>query len=256
MEKIKKLRSREYPAFTLNETIEFVLSLADLIMLQSISYEAVAKQMNVSATTNSFKGKISAARQFGLVATSSGGTMSFLSAAKTFAFPTGTNDDIAQLKLQCFSTPKLYSELLNLYKDKPIPAQKSLENILTTRFGITSSAKEIAAKTFIETANEVGAVVGGILTLDIQPTSTQRKVQDEEQSDSSATISANETAHTTRHDVGDFSFEFPTLSGKTARLVIPRDVKIKDIDFIGKSIQNLLPDFLENLKDEIEQKTE
>jgi len=221
-------------------------------MLNSISYETAAKALELSVTTKSFKFKISSARQFGLIATSSGETLTFLDTAKAFVFPT-EKVDLEQLKLQCFENPRLYGELLELYRDKAIPKQHSLENILTTTFGIAPNAKELAAKVFIETANEVGAIVGGILTLDIQVNSIQDKVNDEEQADlSTITTTTNEEVYTNLQTPENFKFMIPTLGSKTATLLIPNEINTKDIDFINMFIQNMLPAFLENLKNEIE----
>lgn len=260
MEKPKKIRSKEYPACTLNEAIEFVIALKDYVMLPSIPYEVAAKQTNVSVTTKSFKYRISSARQYGLIATSSGKTLTFLDSARAFAFPTDTVD-LNQLKLDSFSAPKLYSDLLELYGGKSIPTQQSLENVLITSFGIAPNAKEVAAKTFIDTANEIGAVVGGILTLDVQsaPVENDQHSNNETDSIGNDISKDNEDKHKKRENVdytSHYKFEIPTLGSNTATLLIPNNVNEKDIDFIDMCIKTMLPTFLTNLKSEIAQTTE
>ena len=53
-------------------------------------------------------------------------------------------------------------------------------------------------------------------------------------------------------DQPGYCFTIPTLSGSVAKVVIPQDVTEKDLDFITLYIQNMLPTFISNLKEELE----
>lgn len=168
-EKKSKPKSKDYPAYTLEKTVEFVSKFKDFPPNKPIAYDVAAKECNVSATTKSFGYTLSAARQYGLIATSTGRSFTLLPAATRLIRPTESNDVLRALKVECFSTPKLYSELISSYSGKSIPALATLENVLITYHGILPGAAKKAAETFIDTANEVGVVQNGILDLDIDP---------------------------------------------------------------------------------------
>ena len=167
--KKSKPKSKEYPAYTLGKAIEFVSKFKDFPQNKPIAYDVAAKECNVSATTKSFGYTLSAARQYGLIATSAGRSFTLLPVATRLIRPTETNDALQALKVECFSNPKLHSELISTYSGKSIPALATLENVLITYHGILPVAAKKAAETFIDAANEVGVVQNGILNLDIDP---------------------------------------------------------------------------------------
>ena len=78
-EKKSKPKSREYPAVTLDAAVAFVEKFRDYPQNKPISYDVAAETCGVKATTNSFKYTLSSARQYGLISTSSGKTISFWS---------------------------------------------------------------------------------------------------------------------------------------------------------------------------------
>lgn len=49
-----------------------------------------------------------------------------------------------------------------------------------------------------------------------------------------------------------YCFTIPTLSGSVAKVIIPQNVTEKDLDFITLYIENMLPTFISNLKEELE----
>ena len=117
-EKKTRIKSKEYPAITLNQAIEFIEKLKDLPMSKPISYELAASTIGVSANTKSFRYAISAAKQYGLISTSSGNKIAFLEPAKKLLFPTEDAISISKIKFQCFTAPKIYSELIQEYEGK------------------------------------------------------------------------------------------------------------------------------------------
>ena len=173
VEKKSKPKSKEYPACTLGKAIEFVEKFKDFPPNKPISYDTAAKEFKVSSTTKSFLYTLSSARQYGLIATSSGRSFTLLPAATRLIRPTEASDVLCALKVECFSAPKLYNELIASYSGKSIPAVSTLENILITYHGIMPAVAKKAAETFIETANEVGAVQNGILDLNFECTVEQ-----------------------------------------------------------------------------------
>lgn len=164
-EKKSKPKSKEYPAVTLDAAIAFVEKFRDYPQNKPISYDVAAEACGVKATTNSFKYTLSSARQYGLISTSSGKTISFLEPARRFARPTEGAAELQALKFECFKAPKLYSELIAEYTGQSIPQPQTLENILVNQYGILPAVAKVAANTFIKTATEIGAVQNGILDL-------------------------------------------------------------------------------------------
>jgi len=178
-----KARSKEYPAFTLNQAIDFVKLIVDYPKNRSISYEYAAKEMGVKADTKSFRYMISSARQYGLLSTSSGNALSLSESAHRLARPFEDEETILSLKKQCFETPKLYRDLISIYKEKSIPDVDRLSNMLVNSQGIVSNVATTAAQVFIDTANEVGAIKSGILILENEMNSVNPPAS-EEQADS------------------------------------------------------------------------
>ena len=172
-----KQKSKEYPAVTFSKAFEFVDALKDYPMSKPISYGTAATQLKVSETTKSFKYALSAAKQFGLISTS-GKAIVFLDPAKRFTRPTESELALDQLKMDCFSTPKIYSELIKEYKGNALPPIKTLENIFVTHHGVAPNVANSAAQTFIETATEVGALKNGILDLDVENDDLQNHDED------------------------------------------------------------------------------
>ena len=70
-EKTVKERSPLYPVFSVNETLSFVQEIVK-IGGKKVSVETVATVIGMSVKTNSFKSKISTAKQFGLLRGSGG----------------------------------------------------------------------------------------------------------------------------------------------------------------------------------------
>ena len=175
-EKKTKIKSKEYPAISLLSAIAFVDKLKNLPINKPIDYEIAAKEIKVSPTTKSFTYSISAARQSGLISTSSASnikTISILEAGKRLILPTEDKPVLDLLKLQCFALPTIYSELLKEYNGRALPPISSLENALI-KYGIAPNVSNRAAQVFIDSANEVGAVNNGVLSFNSDEPSSEQ----------------------------------------------------------------------------------
>lgn len=163
-----KPKSREYPAVTLSDAIAFVEKLKDYPQNKPISYESAASACGVKISTNSFKYTLSSAKQYGLIATSVGKTITLLEPAKQFARPTKSQEELRLLKVECFKSPKLYAELIQEYEGQSLPQQQTLENILISQYSILPAVAKGAATTFITNATDIGIVQSGILDLSVE----------------------------------------------------------------------------------------
>lgn len=165
-EKKSKPKSKEYPAVTLEQAIDFVKKFKDYPRGKPISYDVAAKECEVSSATKSFRYAISSAKQFGLISTSTGLTFTLLEPAYRLVRPTESDAALKALKIECFSSPKLYSQLILDYTGKSLPSVGTLENLLVNYHQIMPAVAKGAAQKFIDSANELGIVQNGVLCLD------------------------------------------------------------------------------------------
>lgn len=163
-----KPRSKEYPAVTLEQTIDFVRKFKDYPISKPISYDVAAKECGVSSSTKSFRYTISSAKQFGLISTSIGLTFTLLEPAYRLVRPTESAAALKALKIECFSSPKLYADLIPDFIGKSLPPVGTLENLLVNYHQIMPTAAKGAAQKFIDSATELGIVQNGVLCLDTE----------------------------------------------------------------------------------------
>ena len=167
--KKSKPKSKEYPAITLNKAIEFVKKFKDYPLGKPIAYDVAAKELGVSSATKSFRYSISSAKQFGLIATSTGQTFTLQEAANFLIRPTTEAETtIKAIKNKCFSTPQLYNKLIHEYDGKSLPSVGTLENVLVTYHQILPAVAKVAAQKFIDSAVELGIVQNGVLCLSVE----------------------------------------------------------------------------------------
>lgn len=246
-EKTVKERSPLYPIFSINETLDFVREIVK-IGGKKVSVETVATVIGMSVKTNSFKSKISTAKQFGLIR-GSGGAVELTDLAKKIVYAVSDSETQKAL-IECFLSAPLYRKIAERYENQAVPPVDKLGNILLLEYGITKNAKDIAAGKFIESAEQIGILKNGIILLDADEVLDPAPVQYEAPTVNSDTPIQKTNAMSQPEESG-YRFTIPTLSGSMAHVVIPQDVTEKDLDFISLYIQNMLPAFISNLKEEL-----
>jgi len=239
MEKKKpeyKGKSKEYPANTLNQAIEFLMKLKDYPHDKPIAYSIAANEIGVSATTKSFTYLLSSARQYGLITTSSGKTLKILENARRLIRPTESEYIINELKKECFNTPKLYIELIQQYNEQSLPPLETLINVLINFHGILVKAAKSAAQTFIDTAFEVGVAQNGVLVFNMtsEPSANgDNDVEDKQESSGPAdidTIGAESEGY-------DAPLSIPFGEKKKAMLYMPIGVDKEDAEYALEMIK-------------------
>lgn len=244
MEKKTRIRSKDYPPVSLGTAFEFIKVLKDYIMVGSITYTQAASILGVSTNTNSFKRKLSAAKQFGLVETKSNEII-FMTTSKHIAFPTDSTDENA-IARDCFLNPKLYEEIYNLYKEKPLLKLAPLENVLIQKMGIAPNAAGLAASAFLETVEEFNYTVQGNLSLE-----TDERIDSENDNadslENEEDVPTNEPVKTTpkkqvypQDEV--FIVEIP-LGEENVSLTVPKSIpnsKLKKIPLLIKAYFDVL----------------
>jgi hypothetical protein len=152
----KRERSTRYPGVPLAESVE----LARFIEgrgLDGLSAEEIAAAMGYkNIKTNTFSAKLSAARQFGLLALKDDG-YALTPLARSILHPVDPAE-LPRLHRQALLAPPLYAELAEQYADKRLPDPPILGNVLYHHHQIIASAKQLAAETFLESARFAGAL--------------------------------------------------------------------------------------------------
>lgn len=234
-----KQRSREYPAYSLKEVIDYIKVIGGYPPGTPIPYEDAASLIEVKPTTNSFKYLTSSAKFFGFL-TTDGKNIILSDLTKKIVYPTGDN---SELLLEIFKTPKLYKELIGLYKNKELPSQIILENVLVNNCGIAPTVKKIAATAFIKSANYVGALQNNVLlTEKIQVEEVvEEKVQEVTVNKSENTAKDNTRIHDIDQDLfhGEFapSLVIPIGDDKRVVLRMPVNSSTEDAEYALEMIK-------------------
>lgn len=228
----ERKKSVLYPAITWSESVDFIRHIESL-NLKVATYDQVAATYGLSAASaKSFTSKVSAAKQYGLIVTSSGSTIRLTETARQILASSGADFSTA---LTCFSSPPLYARLLEDYDEKQIPSVGLLGDLLVEKFGIKTSAKEVAAKCFLTSAEQLNLIQDGVLkyTTCLSLSSTQficlsphSTFATEDESDSSSTYSPP------KNDVEYITQAIPCTNGQDAVIRIPADATEEDLYLI------------------------
>ena len=231
-------KSALYPGATWAECIELIKKI-NSFNLKAVSYQELAKKYGLSSTTTkSFTAKIGAAKQFGLVTTAQGNTIQLTDASKQLLYPTG--ESVRGVELTCFAQAPRYSKLISKYDGMALPAQELLANILMNEYRITRSVKDSAAKCFLESAEQLELIKGGILCYtdaENEPEEPTAKQPVTEETDIPTQVIAPPTPSAAAQVVqvpvpGEADYitqAIPFTSGKIARFIIPVDATEDDL---------------------------
>lgn len=231
-------KSPRYPMTTWNDCIEFVKTVSSF-NLKAVSYAEVAKKYGLTnPTAKSFSSKVSTCKQFGLINTSGGNTIQLTDTCKRILFPTG--EDVWAISRACFGMPPLYTKLIAAYDGRAIPNKDILSNILMNDHKIQKSVKDNAAQMFIESAEQLGLIKGGILCYsDAESASdtavsnlvADEGVMEEQQSNvPPAPVAGVQVVQVPASNESDYITQaIPFASGKVARFIIPVDATEDDL---------------------------
>lgn len=129
----------------------------DKLGVDGTSAAAIASALGYSnIKTNTFSARLSAARQFGLIALKDD-RYTLTTLARAMVHPV----DVAalpRLRRQALVNPPLYADLAARLEGKRVPEAPVLANILYHNHRITANAKQAAAEAFLESARFAGAI--------------------------------------------------------------------------------------------------
>lgn len=245
-EEIKKesrARSRLYPRYDLEDAIEFIKAINKLGG-NKVSINAVAAELGKAVNNSGLTGRLSSAKQFGLLLQDEG-RLSLSAMGKEIIFPKG-DEEKTQAIQKAFLTPVFYRELVEGFSGKVLPDKSTMGNRLIHDYSIEATAKDIAAKNFIHSAEYAGLLRNGILIAqnisldteissedsDVLTTNTQKNFQE-----------PNRVMYKNHHSADFFSFDF---AGGMC-LIIPKNQKTSDAITDGelKPVKKAIAEFAE-----------
>lgn len=261
--KNERQKSALYPAATIEECLE-ILNILKSLGGKSCSVQTIADKIGVSVTTNSFKAKISSAKQFGLI-DNVRGVIQLTERGRSILYPTSSVIE-KDILIDCFQSAPLYIKIIQSFIGKALPSPERLANeLLKPMYGITVAGKDLAADCFIKSAEYLGIIQNGILTFDkSENTDAETTVEnvDDEITETQVEVQDKKSTTQTEKSVAlnsGYHFQIPMLSGATAEIYLPDNIKIIDLDFFEQAVNCMLPLFIKNLKttlSESENKTE
>ena len=135
--------------------------------------------------------------------------------------------------------PSLYTKLIAAYDGKAVPNRDLLANILMNDHKIQKSVKDNAARVFIESAEQLGLIKGGILCYSNDETPKESHSPQPVLEDSSAEVQSTKSPANTMSEQSsieslanqsDFITQaIPCASGKIARFILPVDATEDDL---------------------------
>lgn len=151
---VKRERSARYPAIPLSEAVEFCRQI-DELGIDGLTAPQIATAMGYkNVKTNTFSGRLSSARQFGLIDLSEQ-NYSLTDLALRIIHPFDP-EEVPQLMRQACQLPPLFAELMKHYAGKRLPEPEILGNLLMHKHQITASAKMAAAESFYASIQHSG----------------------------------------------------------------------------------------------------
>lgn len=159
-----KKRSTSYPAFSIQEIIEATKSLKEHLGDGPYSRDSMAIALGYKGITGSSAMKIASCVHFGLL-DRNGNTYS-QSELANHIFNFISEEERTNSLLIAFGKPALYQKLIAEYSGKSLPLM--LESILIRNYGIQENAVKSAVSTFRESAEYVGVLKNGVLTMSIE----------------------------------------------------------------------------------------
>src|SRR3989339_269113 len=217
-----KARSRSYPRYNLEEAIKFV-EIVSKLGRKNISEKSIAAENGKSITNSGFIGRMSSAKQFGLISKDEG-KLSLTQLGNEIMFPP---DDISKVRAikKAFTMPTLYKELLDAFGGTKIPEYSSLGNRLVNDYGIETGARGLASKNFIKSAEYAEVIQNGILVVDAELTMPDSNSKDMADTfNNNINKNANQNIRQPAIQSDNMVFEF--FGG--VKLVIPRSKKASD----------------------------
>ncbi len=151
--KTPHIRSSPYPAFTIESSNAFTAQIDKAYGSSGyISKDDISKTLNLSG--GGFLTKLSSAVQYGLLEVKQNQGYKPTELFNKIKKPLET-ENVRDFHIECFNNPKLYKTLISTYRDKQIPSESGLINLLDRNYGVKGGAAIIATKIFLKNATSL-----------------------------------------------------------------------------------------------------
>lgn len=220
----KFTKSTQYPGASWSASINLIETIKNKFNCAAMTYNDLASAYNVSASTKSFTGKLSGAKQFGLIETSNG-AISLTPIGRKYLYPTSENSR-KEIAFECLKRPKLFSDLIARYNGKPLPNKDLLSNILMTEYQILQQVKDNVASIFLDSMEQCGFKINGLLKFELDNMAPQEENAETNELDDESNkvvISQKQVASDT------IKITYPSLNGIFAQIEFSKDATKEDL---------------------------
>lgn len=236
-----------YPAATWTECEELINKIDKYS--GKVGYDLVAQDYGLkNASAKSFRYRVSAAKQFGLVNTL-GGALELTDLARQYLYPINAYVQ-AEIKMRCFLLPPLYAKLIERFNGKSLPNVTQLGNILFQDYKIVKTVITTAAECFLKNAEQMGISSNGVLNYNLQSSSINESQEKDNAINEKADIVDNsqiatsatpETILKPKSAEKDYIQQnYETESGKLSQIIIPKDATQDDLAAISDMLTILI----------------
>lgn len=143
-------------------------------------------------------------------------------------------------------------KLISEFRDKQLPTESGLANILARNYGVHGNASTIAAKIFLKNVTKLGLLgTGNILKLDSSYIPFEETTNEEEENDTVTITNSQlilppprETKIVDKNPIQNKIKEIPVFLGgdnREARVVLPIDFTEDDLKRVIKVLNGYLP---------------
>jgi len=157
--KAPRQRSAAYPSYLIDPCIAFTARIdKEFSSVAFTPQESISKTLDQSG--GAFLMLLSSCVQYGLLDKSAGNGYKPSALFKKISKPL-PQENVEDLKIECFSNPKLYKALILQYQNQQLPAEAGLANTLDRLHGVVGKAATIAARIFYRNARELKLIADG-----------------------------------------------------------------------------------------------
>ena len=148
--KTPHIRSSPYPAFTVESSNIFTGKIDKAFGSSGfVPKEDISKTLQTSG--GGFLTQLGTAVQYGLLEVKQNVGYKPSELFGKIKKPLET-ENVRDFFIECFNHPKLYKNLITEYKDKQLPSEPGLINLLDRKYGVKGAAAAIATKIFLKNA--------------------------------------------------------------------------------------------------------
>ncbi len=227
----RRERSTRYPGVPLSDCVE-LCKFIESKGLDGLTAPDIASALGYkNIKTNTFSARLSAARQFGLLALANEG-YSLTALSKAILHPVDLAD-LPRLYRQALVEPPIYAEMIERLADKRVPDVAILGNVFYHNHQIIASAKESAAEAFLASARFAGAL-GDDHILRMQPISPVVSVADRA---AAIEVPVVRDEPKVRHDVRIDLRLWGDDAGKVIRVRAPESISAESYDRLIQALK-------------------